>query len=53
VIQAAWFKVAGMKLSNAQEVEDYLTNFHDLSPELLQHIVNMGDASVRAVFILH
>jgi len=45
VIQADWFKVSSHKLSAADQVEDYLSSFNQISPHLLEHVVNMADAN--------
>lgn len=49
VIQADWFKVSSHKLSSPAQVEDYLSSFNQISPHLLEHIVNMSDANVSIV----
>ena len=46
VIQQEWFKVTSLKLSEAHQVEDYLSCFNELSRRLLEYIVNMQDANV-------
>ena len=45
VIQADWFKVSSHKLSVPDQVEDYLSSFNQISPHLLEHVVNMADAN--------
>ena len=46
VIQQEWFKISSHKTSSANQVEDYLTCFSEISRDLLEHIVNMEDANV-------
>lgn len=45
VIQQEWFKVTSLKLSEAHQVEDYLSCFNELSRRLLEYIVNLQDAN--------
>ncbi len=40
------FQVAGTKTANPLDVEDYLDNFENYSPQLLRYIVNMPDGNV-------
>ena len=46
IIQQEWFKASSHKLSNPSMVEDYLSCFNEISPSLLENIVNMADANV-------
>lgn len=49
VIQQEWFRVAGQKLSNPSQVEDYLNCFNELSPDLLAQVINLQDANGNTV----
>ena len=49
VIQQEWFKVTSLKLSEAHQVEDYLSCFNELSRRLLEYIVNMQDSNVSII----
>jgi len=45
-IQKEWFKVSSTKLADAHQNEDYLSCFNEISPRLLEYIVNMQDSNV-------
>uniref|UniRef100_A0A8C4SEX7 KN motif and ankyrin repeat domains 1 n=1 Tax=Erpetoichthys calabaricus TaxID=27687 RepID=A0A8C4SEX7_ERPCA len=44
-IQHEWFRVSSQKWAVAAMVEDYLSGFRDISPEVLQYIVNLADGN--------
>ncbi|KAK3090028.1 hypothetical protein FSP39_008640 [Pinctada imbricata] len=45
VIQQEWFKVASHKLSDCNQVEDYLSSFNEISRRCLEYVVNLQDAN--------
>lgn len=47
VIKKEWFKVSSHKLSDPNQVEDYLSSFNEISKPCLKHIVNLQDDNVR------
>lgn len=44
-VQHEWFRVSSQKTAVAAMVEDYLNAFRNISPALLQHVVNMADGN--------
>ncbi|XP_051876588.1 LOW QUALITY PROTEIN: KN motif and ankyrin repeat domain-containing protein 1a [Pristis pectinata] len=44
-IQHEWFRVSSQKSAVPIMVEDYLTGFREISPEVLKHVVNMADGN--------
>uniref|UniRef100_UPI00398EC2AB KN motif and ankyrin repeat domain-containing protein 1a isoform X2 n=1 Tax=Pristiophorus japonicus TaxID=55135 RepID=UPI00398EC2AB len=44
-IQHEWFRVSSQKSAVPTMVEDYLTGFREISPEVLKHVVNMADGN--------
>ncbi|XP_073697239.1 KN motif and ankyrin repeat domain-containing protein 1a isoform X2 [Garra rufa] len=44
-VQHEWFRVSSQKTAVTEMVEDYLNAFRDISPALLQHIVNLADGN--------
>lgn len=44
-VQHEWFRVSSQKTAVAAMVEDYLNTFRNISPTLLQHVVNMADGN--------
>lgn len=46
-IKKEWFKVSSHKLSDPNQVEDYLSSFNEISKPCLKHIVNLQDDNVR------
>ncbi|XP_060763192.1 KN motif and ankyrin repeat domain-containing protein 1a isoform X2 [Neoarius graeffei] len=44
-VQHEWFRVSSQKTAVAAMVEDYLNAFRNISPILLQHVVNMADGN--------
>lgn len=47
VIKKVWFKASSNKLSDPNQVEDYLSSFNEISKPCLKHIVNLQDDNVR------
>ncbi|KAJ8305426.1 hypothetical protein KUTeg_015971 [Tegillarca granosa] len=45
VIQQDWFKISSHKLSETHQVEDFLSCFNEISPRLLEYVVNMQDSN--------
>lgn len=45
-IKKEWFKVSSHKLSDPNQVEDYLSSFNEISKPCLKHIVNLQDDNV-------
>ncbi|XP_048759693.2 uncharacterized protein LOC125669279 isoform X5 [Ostrea edulis] len=43
VIKKVWFKASSNKLSDPNQVEDYLSSFNEISKPCLKHIVNLQD----------
>lgn len=44
-VQHEWFRVSSQKTALAAMVEDYLSAFRDVSPDVLHHIANMADGN--------
>ncbi|KAF4074377.1 hypothetical protein AMELA_G00238710 [Ameiurus melas] len=44
-VQHEWFRVSSQKTAVAAMVEDYLNAFRNISPAMLQHVVNMADGN--------
>ncbi|KAI5088346.1 KN motif and ankyrin repeat domain-containing protein 1 isoform X1 [Silurus meridionalis] len=44
-VQHEWFRVSSQKTAVAAMMEDYLNAFRNISPSLLQHVVNMADGN--------
>ncbi|TSN86091.1 KN motif and ankyrin repeat domain-containing protein 1 [Bagarius yarrelli] len=44
-VQHEWFRVSSQKTAVSAMVEDYLSAFRNISPALLQHVVNMADGN--------
>ncbi|XP_066509933.1 KN motif and ankyrin repeat domain-containing protein 1-like [Hoplias malabaricus] len=44
-VQHEWFRVSSQKTAVAVMVEDFLNAFRNISPALLQHVVNMADGN--------
>ncbi|XP_067886298.1 KN motif and ankyrin repeat domain-containing protein 1a [Heterodontus francisci] len=44
-IQHEWFRVSSQKSAVPTMVDDYLTGFREISPEVLKHVVNMADGN--------
>ncbi|XP_053319714.1 KN motif and ankyrin repeat domain-containing protein 3 [Spea bombifrons] len=45
LVQQEWFRVSSQKSSVAEKVSSYLQAFHDLSKEMLSHVVNLTDGN--------
>ncbi|KAL8581423.1 hypothetical protein ACOMHN_004308 [Nucella lapillus] len=48
IVQGEWFRVSSHKLSSPHQVEDYLSSINEISPRLLDYIVNMVDNNGNA-----
>ena len=48
IIKKEWFKVSSHKLSDPNQVEDYLSSINEISKPCLVHIVNLQDDNVRS-----
>ncbi|KAJ8285343.1 hypothetical protein GJAV_G00025750 [Gymnothorax javanicus] len=44
-VQQEWFRVSSQKSAKPAAVEDYVSAFREVSPAVLQHVVNMADAN--------
>ncbi|XP_072137839.1 KN motif and ankyrin repeat domain-containing protein 1a isoform X1 [Mobula birostris] len=44
-VQHEWFRVSSQKSAVPIMVEDYLSGFREISPDILKHVVNMADGN--------
>ncbi|XP_062873512.1 KN motif and ankyrin repeat domain-containing protein 1a [Trichomycterus rosablanca] len=44
-VQLEWFRMSSQKTAEASMVEDYINAFRNISPALLEHVVNMADGN--------
>ncbi|XP_072309598.1 KN motif and ankyrin repeat domains 1-like [Eucyclogobius newberryi] len=44
-LKQKWFNISGQKSAAPDVVEDYLSAFQDVSPFVLQHVINMTDSN--------
>ncbi|KAM4709146.1 KN motif and ankyrin repeat domain-containing protein 3 isoform 1-T3 [Discoglossus pictus] len=45
IVQQEWFRASSQKSSLDETVAGYLQAFHDISPEMLDHVVNLTDGN--------
>lgn len=44
-VQLEWFRISSAKMAQPSRVSDYLMAFSEVSPVLLEHVVNMTDGN--------